>query len=1097
MTVPFPHFIRSTDNDTSYFPGPRLTKREEDGLDSDNTPDLMSTSPRSSILNEITNSGAYRVRAMHKRAPIPVFQDSPKRFATIAGTNSPSVYHDASSDVQSPSVTDSLRGSSGSMGLKEVSINVLRPSPNRDSPHYRSVRAGSRRISSQSKPRFNSEEYIEHIENELQQVKDAMYSPTTNVHWKEKLRKAKDENERLKKEMEMLKSSFELEMHQTVERSTGIEQRLKRRIKDLEDEVEHKQTVILDLEHDRKETGLDQNTLEVLKAKLERLEEEKSSLETTNRDMMKRNEVLTQLLALSPTKTQHNFEYPTPRRRSARPMSMIIPRLPSSPGAQTPLNRPQSVLISPALPASDYFPTSVASSPLASSPRGMVNNYPTAADDVQSIDSGMEDSSSQHTEGTRSRRSTLASCATNSPPMPPTGHPQLEVRPQMPMRQPSKRRPRKFMPGSTQLKPLLLATFTAENGNLPSTSPVTSPNRPTSIIADYGLPYTPQWESPPIPPRRMESLVESQSLEPSHDTSDQATHAYQSLDEVFTKDRGSYCHEALNALSNGRSDHSHPQSPSLQYYTSNQPSHIDGATEVLNDAERLPLLGSWGLGIKPASPGDVHAQYLYDENGNTRDLNDEPSDVRLTQLVPGLGTNRTTPQPENSLGTPEEYVDIPRPLFSKDIALDRGATQPSLHSADDPSPLNPRKRRKASSTFGSSEQEKELSVSDVLPSEAIPRPTLTPSSIIKRSAEAASPQPATSPSRRQGATRSRSPLEILQQRNVGARPLATLTIQTVYATLSRYTSYIRRFKQDPLALARRVIANAWRSNWARLGKLSWWVLGLFIGHRRPSTGQRAWDWEIYDGESIADRHCGFEHGEVSPDECAIPSAGKATKPADDHVGDPTQTDAVSPDTWVPPDKDPKPGWGKSLFLWGKFSVAIMLAVGGAIVKGPAEMLRDTEERRRSRSSSLVGNNADEQISAVRQGGGLHRESRQVLCSGASHSPEKIMALGTTRKARSFSSPTPPAPHYQLQSFISSEDLSATESNTEDANVVPIECAMEADDSTPSVNETLKPTRTERGGLEFLFELPCSEVPNRGSAEESLAIVDVSMDCENG
>jgi hypothetical protein len=46
-------------------------------------------------------------------------------------------------------------------------------------------------------------------------------------------------------------------------------------------------------------------------------------------------------------------------------------------------------------------------------------------------------------------------------------------------------------------------------------------------------------------------------------------------------------------------------------------------------------------------------------------------------------------------------------------------------------------------------------------------------------------------------------------------------------------------------------------------------------------------------------------------------------------------------------KEPKVGWGKSLFLWGKFSVAIMLAVGGAIVKGPAEMLRDTDVRRRS------------------------------------------------------------------------------------------------------------------------------------------------------
>ena len=40
----------------------------------------------------------------------------------------------------------------------------------------------------------------------------------------------------------------------------------------------------------------------------------------------------------------------------------------------------------------------------------------------------------------------------------------------------------------------------------------------------------------------------------------------------------------------------------------------------------------------------------------------------------------------------------------------------------------------------------------------------------------------------------------------------------------------------------------------------------------------------------------------------------------------------------------KSTWGESLLLWGKFSVAIMLAVGGAVVKGPGEMLRDADNR---------------------------------------------------------------------------------------------------------------------------------------------------------
>lgn len=1086
MTVPFPHIIRSVDNDTAYFSGPRFTKREENGPDSDKPPDVTSTSPRSSILHEITSSGAYRVRGIQRRAPIPVFQDpSENRVPIIAGTHSPTVYHDASSDIPSPCHTISSRGSLASMGLREVSINLHRSSPNRDSPHYRSLRSSSRRVSSHSKARFNSEEYIEHIENELQMVKDAMYSPTTNVPWKEKLKKAKDENDRLKKEIEAMKSSFELELQQTVERSTEIEQRLKRRIKDLEDEVEHKQTVILDLEYDREEKGFDQNALEVLKSRIDRLEEEKASLETTNRDMMKRNEVLCQLLAMSPTKTQHNFELPTPRRRSARPMSMIIPRMPSSPAAQTPPSRPQSVLISPALPATDYFPASVASSPLASSSSSIVNNDPLAADDLNSIDSGQGESSSQGTDGTRSRRSTLASCVTNSPPI---GHSQSDARPQMPARQPSRRRPRKFMPGSTQLKPLLLPTFTAENGNLPSASPVTSPNRPISIVGDYGLPYLPQWESPPMPQKRMESLVETQPLRPAHDSTDQLPRAFQSLDEVFAEDRGMFCQEVLNEPQDEPAARTYP----LQCNTSAGTPHVEAISEVFLAEEELPLDGSWGLGIKDTIPVAIDNRYNATSH-RTREDN-ESSATQPLQMLPSRDTNAGPPQSEASLEALEEHVEIPRPLFSQHLAAGRGPTQSPSYAADDRSPLIPRKRRKASPTSGKSVREKEVSTRHK-PPENVTRPTLTPSSIVKRRAEAASSQPTASTSGRQGHNRNRSPLEMLQQRNVGSRPLAAITIQTVYATLSRYTSYVRTFKRDPLALARRVIANAWRSNWAVFGKLSWWVLGLFIGHPRPRPEQRAWDWETYDGESIAHRHCGFQHDRVPTHETPSPTTSDFMKPAADHIGVATKAETISPDPPAPPQTDPEPSWGTSLFLWGKFSVAIMLAVGGAIVKGPGEMLRETEERRRSRSSSVVGIEVDERINCTNPGVGRLPEGGRVLWPDASQRPDDMRAPGTTRKARSFSSPTPPVRRQPDDPLPSSQGPANGDSSSE----VPINAAdkrcVEEYDPSSAVNETLKPARTERKGLGSLFEPPSGQEQKCSTAGKSSANISNSMDHE--
>ncbi|EXJ85798.1 hypothetical protein A1O1_06166 [Capronia coronata CBS 617.96] len=1075
MTVPFPHLIRSAENDTSYFSVPRMTKREENGIDLERASDLISTSPRSSILNEITNSGAYRIRGIQRRAPIPVFQDAPdKRVGITAGSNTPSVYHDASSDVPSPSVTDPCRASPAAMGLREVSINLHRPSPSRESPYYRSTRSGSRRISSHSKPRFNSEEYIEHIENELQLVKDAMYSPTTNVPWKEKLRKAKEENDRLRKDMEALKSSFELELQQTVERSTEIELRLKRRIKDLEDEVEHKQTVILDLEYDRQEKQLEQSTLEVLRAKTEKLEEEKSSLEITNRDMMKRNEVLTQLLVLSPTKMHHQFELPTPRRRSARPMSMIIPRLPSSPGAHTPLSRPQSVLISPALPASDYFPASVTSSPLGSSSSCIVNNHGLAPDDVQSIDSGTGESSSQLTDGTSSRRSTLASCASNSPPIGPISHSQPEVRPQMPARQPSKRRPRKFMPGSTQLKPLLLPTFTAENGNLPSTSPIASPKRPTSVMFDCGLPYMPQWESPPAPQRRMESVVEVQPFELSHTTPDSVAHAFQSLDEVFTADRGLYCREVLKEPSDGRPD----QSQCAQLDTSTQPSHMEAATEVHDDEDAHPRLGSWGLGIQDAMPADIDDRH--DEQIGHNCHNDDASGSHTLQMLSEF--DQTPSKCERVFQALEEHVEIPRPLFSKDFTLGLVAPQSPGCSTDDLPPSNPRKRRKASSASDQSTQGKEVISCDVVALDPVTRPMLTPSSTIKQKVEAASSRPRQSPSWRRGVKKGRNPLEMLQQRNVGARPLAALTIQTVYATLSRYTSYIQTFKRDPLALARRVIANAWRSNWATFGKLSWWVLGLFIGHRRPRPQQRAWDWDRYDGESIADRYCSLQRDRNSSTEAGNSNAKEPSSPATERGGSETKHDTALPDAPVQPNQAPKPGWGTSLFLWGKFSVAIMLAVGGAIVKGPGEMLRETEERRRSRSSSLSTDQVDEQQRGLPQRGGRFGESERIVRPDSRQQREDIGAPRTTRKARSFSSPTPPARTHEARPLSPDRSLASREPEGEGSDTVFHKHFTGPDHHDSSSNETIKPMRPDRKGLGCLFELPPAENQSRNTGD---------------
>jgi hypothetical protein len=292
-----------------------------------------------------------------------------------------------------------------------------------------------------------------------------------------------------------------------------------------------------------------------------------------------------------------------------------------------------------------------------------------------------------------------------------------------------------------------------------------------------------------------------------------------------------------------------------------------------------------------------------------------------------------------------------------------------------------------------------------------------------------------------------------------------LTIQTVYATLSRYTNYVQGFKRDPLALARRVIANAWRSNWATFGKMSWWILGLFIGHHRSAPGQLKWDWEDYDGESIANHCCspmvdGTLAGDISPQ-----PAQPSSNPANDDRMDPANTlhKSSSPSSAIR--EDSKNGWGRSLYLWGKFSVAIMLAVGGAIVQGPAEMLRDADERRRSRRSSL----AEDKITSTQRcrlddADGKNNGDRPEL---PRQSPAKLMRHPDGhRKPRSYSSP-PASP-----STRDSNDLKAvTDGGT---TTQPIQSSAESisqDLTLYSNDETLKPARSERKGVHSIFQAP--------------------------
>lgn len=1047
--IAFPQVIRSSENDSPHFSSPRFVKQDESPSHSDMTSDMTGSSPTSTILNEIANFAASRKRSSQSRAPIPVFKDSSDPQSTSL------VDRNAFCEVPAFS-TDSIESSSTDMGLREVSVNLQRTSPNiAGSPYYASLRSSARRRSSQAKHRFNSEEYIQHIENELQMVKDAMYSPNTHLPWKEKLKKTKQENDQLKKEIETLKSSFELEIRNTVERLTENELRLKRKVRDLEEDAEQKDAIIQELEYNREESKVDQGALEALRARIDKLEEHRSSLELTNRGMTKRNEVLTQLLALSPTKSHQGVELPTPRRKNARPMSLIIPRMPSSPIECTPSSRPQSVLISPTQTA-NYFARYNLSSPVVSSPCGGRPADKEANDDIHSIDSGLGESCTQSTNQATSRRSTLASRVSSSPELPPTNHIQNGERPSLHARQPSKRRPRKFMPGSTQLKPLLLPTFTAENGNLPSASPLTSPQRSAQASMDSCSSNVIHRGERPSHSSDVDQDIATSPSYPDYAISVTGP-SFQSLDEVFAK-----LGETLEQDSTIEPHWSDGPGPS-------QAAHPTINSEATHSRADIPLnpprprITSWVLKTTPTPPAD--ADVIYDHGHPAVEQG------AFRRKLTGSGIS-TSDRPDRESDLDISPVEIPRPLFSRAVShsIDQAYLESRSHLEE--SPLNPRKRRKANSRADVRLPQDRDHLCTGLDGEnyaASPRPVLTPRSMKNRTPPGPKVQRRSSYIVKAGNNTVRGPLELLQHRGIASRPLGAITIQTVYATLSRYTTYIQTLKQDPLALARRVIANAWRSNWAVFGKMSWWVLGLFISRRTTISNYDEWDWDVYDGESIAQKYCSDQDsGEEIDDRVNY----ERNRTADILNGGLDEPDNASPSRIklkTNPEQT-KPGWGKSLFLWGKFSVAIMLAVGGAIVRGPGEMLRETEDRRRSRPYSVEQVRKRASIrppDAVQSSGTLLERFKAARLSPTEDSQQ----TGTIRKVRSFSSPTPSSGYYR-------PDLSVASSNSTNrflAKVAGTQMAYdfihgrgEFDLSSFVNDDTLKPRRTDRKGIESIF-----------------------------
>lgn len=879
------------------------------------------------ILAEISNSvrsaslGAHS-RDLTNRTAIPIFEDTPRRaLLDPSPQTSPPVYHNSSSSpVDSPFRFENIQDSLG-MGLREVSGNARKASSENESPWSNGVKSARRRQTTLS-ARFNSEDYIDRIEKELELANNAVYSPNSNRLWKDKLKMAEAENERLRQELADVKSTFESEIQNAVQHKTAAEVVLRREIRALKDEVEQKNTTIRSMETQHDDKRQDQGIVEALRTVIDRLEIEKFSLEQSNESMSKRNEVLTHLLALSPTKINGNFELGQPVRlsRSNRPQSLLLPRVSSSPTHTHP-QRPRSLIGSPAsnggfdLLGRGQSP----SSPLSPDHHARALSRPELS----------RSRSMQTANRSHSRSSTVASYVSYSPSASEHASGQSSVDPTV---RHANRRTRR-MHGSTQLKPLLLPTLTGEFGALSTSTPVTSPSRlARRDFTDESIDPTKMFISQS--PTGYESDAENPLYHSSESKDTARNLAYQSLEGVLDP------HDDKSDLI---------QELNESYFSSRTAARSSGR-QIASPRAFYALEGLKSPQSISSGEGDRTLLPPAHDVPESLDGSDVEGDGQLILY--------SSPDKESG-------VDIPEPLFAN--SRSRPSTgvpaSPSLSAHDDIDnhglPVLPgygRKRRKMSSSSREIDRDEAATVAAQI---LAPPETRAPSDTADRGVDARSLNGMETPAVRSRPTsmsllsprRSRTPLEILNRKNFGVRPIAVVTIKTIYGTLSKCTTMMRDFRKDPLAMARRVIANAWRCNWAVLGKLSWWVLGLFLGpSARNKPKEDDWDWDEYDGEAIADRHCRPKSVVVA--EAAQPllrrssDAGPARRVRFDAVEESSrsQTSGSSATDRA------KPGWGQTVVLWGKFSMAIMLAVGGAVVKGPGEMLKEADMRNASSRS---------------------------------------------------------------------------------------------------------------------------------------------------
>lgn len=326
---------------------------------------------------------------------------------------------------------------------------------NRSSPLSSDVMQKNR-LRSNSRNRtasYATERYIEHLETQLaaaQNQSSPLQASSTTRPQVSKLRSLSAEIKVLRQEITEWEDKFDVRVHEEVALRTDIESKLRNKIIFLEGQLEDYATRVKELECER----------DIQAQKLRNVE----SLRSTNRGLERRIDVLTELLAQCPTKTESRSPEVSPSR---------------SPGPR--LSRPKSML--PSIPLrSDIVYQSASDAALKVDPEGGAGKLVDSdLPDLTSDDSTVASSTANKSE--RSSTISHASSASSQWSVP------LPFSPELQGKTPSRsRNMRRFPSGTCTLKPLILPTTTTP-------SPA-SPQRQILISEPYPSIYSPNYSRP-------------------------------------------------------------------------------------------------------------------------------------------------------------------------------------------------------------------------------------------------------------------------------------------------------------------------------------------------------------------------------------------------------------------------------------------------------------------------------------------------------------------------------------------------------------------------------------------------------------------------